>query len=90
MLSVINKPIIPNAYYQNAMHYSAYRALGSNALFKCDILRTIFRAAQWSKRWKIKQRNAAEFLGSILHHANLFSKNFWVRFSITPIYFQCF
>jgi len=30
--------------------------------FKCDILRSIFRAATWSKRWK-KQRNAAEFLG---------------------------
>jgi len=47
----------------------AYR---SNAMFKCDILRSIFRAASWSKRWK-KQRNAAEFLGSILHYANSFS-----------------
>jgi len=26
----------------------------------------------WSKRWKMKQRNAAEFLGSIFYHANLF------------------
>jgi len=44
----------------------------SNAMLKCDILCSIFRAAPWSKRWKKKQRNAAEFLGSILHHANLF------------------
>jgi len=28
-----------------------------------------------------KQRNAAEFLGSILHHANLFSM-FWVKAAI--------
>jgi len=35
-------------------------------------LRSIFRAAPWSKCEK-KQRNAAEFLGSILHRANSFS-----------------
>jgi len=42
-------------------------------MFKCDILSYIFRAEPWSKRWKKKQRNAAEFLGSILYHANSFS-----------------
>jgi len=60
------------AYYQNVMHYSVYEAYQSNAMFKCDILHSIFRAAPWSKRWKM-QRNAAEFLDSILHHANSFS-----------------
>jgi len=40
-----------------------------NTMFKCDILRSIFRAAPWSKRWKKQQWNAAEFLGSILHNA---------------------
>jgi len=49
------------------------KAYRSNAIFECDILRSIFRAAPWSKRWKIKQQNAEEFLGSILYHANSFS-----------------
>jgi len=60
------------AYYQNVMHYSAHRGYRSNAMFKCDILRSIFRATLW---------NAAEFLGSILHHANSFSM-LWVRVAI--------
>jgi len=60
---------LPAAYYQNVMHYSAYRGIS----IECDILRSIFRAAPWSKCWKKKHRNAAEFLGSILHHANSFS-----------------
>jgi len=52
-------------------------------MFKCDILRSVFRAASWSKRWKIKKRNAAEFLGSILHHANSFSTLwFWTAIGI--------
>jgi len=67
----------------NALQYSALpvEAYRSNARFKCDILRSIFRAAPRSKRWKKKQRNAAEFLGSILHHANSFSM-LWVRAAI--------
>jgi len=47
----------------------AYR---SNAMFKCDILRSILRVAPWLKRWKKKQRSAAEFLSSIFHHDNSF------------------
>jgi len=45
-------------------------------MFKWDILRSIFRAAV-----EKKQRNAAEFLVSILHHANSFSM-LWVRAAI--------
>jgi len=55
----------------------AYR---SNAMFKCDILRSIFKAAPWSKRWK-KAAECCRILGSILHHANLFSM-LWVRAAI--------
>jgi len=38
----------PFAYYQNVMRYSVYiEAHRSNAMFKCDMLRSIFRAAPW-------------------------------------------
>jgi len=47
------------------MHIDRMRCLNAT-------IYAIFRAASWSKRWK-KQRNAAEFLGSILYHANSFS-----------------
>jgi len=58
------------------MHYSAYiEAYRSNAMLKCDILRSIFRAVPWSKRWK---------------RSSGMLQNFWIRFSITPIHFQCF
>jgi len=40
-------------------------------MFKCDILRSLQSGAV-VKTLKI-QRNAAEFLDSFLHHANLFS-----------------
>jgi len=58
------------------MHYSAFRGISIelqclNATFYA--LFTERRDQVWSKRWKIKQRNAAEFLGSILHHVNSFS-----------------
>jgi len=62
---------VPAAYYQNVMQYSAYWGI---SMFKCDILRSVFRAAPWSKRWK----KNSEIL-----------QNFWVRFSITTIHFQC-
>jgi len=42
-------------------------------MFKCDILRSIVRAAPWSKRWKKSSESAVEFLGSILRHVNSFS-----------------
>jgi len=50
------------AFYQNAMHYSAYRGIS----IECDVK---------------MRRNAAEFLGSILHHVNSFSM-LWVRAAI--------
>jgi len=40
-------------------------------MFKCDILRSILRAVLLSSSrnaGKKKQQNAADFLGSILHH----------------------
>jgi len=46
-------------------------------MYKCDILRSIFRAVRGRNAGK-KKRNAAEFLGSILHHTNSFSM-LWVR-----------
>jgi len=50
------------AYYQNVIHYSAYRAYRSNAMFKCDIFRSIFGAAPWSKHWK-KAAECCRILG---------------------------
>jgi len=63
------------AYYQNVMHYSAYRGVAMNLMFKCDMLRSIFRVALWSKHWKKSSRML---------------QNFWICFSIMPIHFQCF
>jgi len=57
------------AYYQNVMHYSAYRGIS----IECDILRLFSKRPRGrlvKKRWKIKQRDTAEFFCSILHHAN--------------------
>jgi len=81
-------PLSTNAAFTlNGLHISKMlcitvpiEANRSNAMFKCDILRCIFRATFWSSERNAgkKQGNAAEFLGSILHHANSFSM-LWVR-----------
>jgi len=41
-----------------------------------------FQSSAMVETLKKKQRNAAKFLGSILHHANLFSM-LWVRAAIS-------
>jgi len=38
----------PSAYYQNVSITASIEAYRSNVMFKCDILRSIFRAAPWS------------------------------------------
>jgi len=61
------------------MRYSDYRGIS----IECDILSSIFWAVPWSsdRNAEKKQRNAAEFLGSIFHHVNSFSM-LWVRAAI--------
>jgi len=49
--------------------YSANRGIS----IECDILRSIFQSGAVVETLKKKQRNAAKFLGSILHHAKSFS-----------------
>jgi len=42
---------------------SATKAYWSNAMFKCDILRSIFRVAPWSKCWKNKTAECYKIFG---------------------------
>jgi len=43
-------------------------------MFKYDIVRSLyFQSGAVAETLEKRQRNAAEFLGSILHHANSFS-----------------
>jgi len=64
----------PEAYYQNVMHCSVYKRIS----IECDVymrhFALYFQSGAVVETLEKKQRNAAEFLGSIfLHHANLFS-----------------
>jgi len=58
------------AYYQNVMHFSAYRGQ-PNAMFY-GIFYALFSEQHHDWNAEKKERKAAEFLGSILHHANSF------------------
>jgi len=59
------------AYYQNVMHYSAYRGISIESNLNATTL--YFQNSAVVETMENKQRNAAEFLGSILHHGNSFS-----------------
>jgi len=41
---------VPRAYHW--LGITAIEAYRSNAMFKCDTLRSIFRVTAWSKRWE--------------------------------------
>jgi len=55
------------------MHYSAYRSISIECDVKMRHFTLCFQSCVVVETLEKKQQNAAEFLGSILHHANSFS-----------------
>jgi len=68
--------VLLEVYYQNVMHYTAYKGIS----IECDVsIRHFMLYFQSSAVVETLEKNSSEMV-----------QNFWVRFSITPIHFQWF
>jgi len=72
IVAVCNSISEPDAYYQNVMHCSAYRGISIECDVQIQHFTLYFQSGALVETVEKKRGNAAEFLGSILHHANSF------------------